>query len=60
MNQKIYPDKRLINGAVDATTEIIWPLDVTIITLQITLHFFFVTLFGLFRYVMFRCKNFLT
>jgi hypothetical protein len=26
MNHKIYQDKRLVNGAMDAITEIIWPL----------------------------------
>jgi hypothetical protein len=26
MNQKIYQDKRLVNYAMDAITEIIWPL----------------------------------
>jgi hypothetical protein len=26
MNQKIYQDKRLVNGAMDPITEIIWPL----------------------------------
>jgi hypothetical protein len=26
MNQKIYQDKRLVNGAMDYVTEIIWPL----------------------------------
>jgi hypothetical protein len=25
MNRKIYQDKRLLNGAMDAITEIIWP-----------------------------------
>jgi hypothetical protein len=25
-NQKIYQDKRLVNGAMDSITEIIWPL----------------------------------
>jgi hypothetical protein len=25
MNQKIYQDKRLVNGAMDAISEIIWP-----------------------------------
>jgi hypothetical protein len=26
MNQKIYQDKRLVNGPMDSITEIIWPL----------------------------------
>jgi hypothetical protein len=26
INQKIYQDKRLVNGAMDSITEIIWPL----------------------------------
>jgi hypothetical protein len=26
MNQKIYQDKRLVNGDMDSITEIIWPL----------------------------------